>query len=471
MIINDLLDFSKIEAGKLSIENIDFALGAAIENVVSLFEEQAAARSIGFAIDFAPDLPPFVVGDPTRLRQVLVNLVGNAFKFTQRGAVSVCVERAGLGTSQGGRQVNLIRFTVSDSGIGIDPDAMLRLFQKFEQADASTTRRYGGTGLGLAICRQLVELMEGEIEVASTPGQGSTFTFTLPLADGVAPPLVPQVALAPHSHQLRVLCAEDFPTNQIIIRVMLEELGHRVDVVANGVLAVAACVHTRYDLILMDGRMPEMDGATATRLIRVGGWPDQPVRDQELMIVALTANASDEDRSRYLGVGMDDFLSKPVDEAALHGLLARAIERQLQRGFMLPRMPSSVPRNVARGQAELDALFGVAPKTGAMPLPSPPAQASRGGDLQRRIRVAFVADLEGRLLELDAALAAQDQDGAGRLLHGLKGSAAYLDETELHMLCTEMEEAADAGRWTQVALHLPRLRALLAQIAIPGKEM
>lgn len=473
VIINDLLDFSKIEAGKLSIENIDFALGAAIENVVSLFEEQAAARSIGFAIDFAPDLPPFVVGDPTRLRQVLVNLVGNAFKFTQRGGVSVCVERAGVAkvAGGGGRQVNLIRFTVSDSGIGIDADAMARLFQKFEQADASTTRRYGGTGLGLAICRQLVELMQGEIEVASTPGQGSIFTFTLPLADGVAPPLVPQVALAPHSHQLRVLCAEDFPTNQIIIRVMLEELGHRVDVVANGLLAVAACAHTRYDLILMDGRMPEMDGATATRLIRVGGWADQPVRDQELMIVALTANASEEDRSRYLGVGMDDFLSKPVDEAALHGLLARAIERQLQRGFMLPRMPSSVPRNVARGQAELDALFGVAPAVSAMAPSQQPMLASRSGELQRRIRAAFVADLEGRLRELDAAMAAQDSEGAGRLLHGLKGSAAYLDETELHMLCAELEEAADGGRWQQVALHLPHLRLLLSQIAALDKEM
>ena len=471
VIINDLLDFSKIEAGKLSIENIDFALGAAMENVVSLFEEQAAARSIGFAIDFAPDLPSFVVGDPTRLRQVLVNLVGNAFKFTQHGGVTVRVERAGvapLAARSGGRQVNMIRFIVSDSGIGIDAEAMARLFQKFEQADASTTRRYGGTGLGLAICRQLVDLMEGRIEVASTPGQGSVFTVTLPLADGVAPPLVPQVALAPHSHQLRVLCAEDFPTNQIIIRVMLEELGHKVDVVANGVLAVAACVHTRYDLVLMDGRMPEMDGATATRLIRLGGWPDQPVRDQELMIVALTANASDEDRSRYLGVGMDDFLSKPVDEVALHCLLARAIERQLQRGLILPRMPFIAPRAAPRGQAELDALFGLAPAAGALP---PPAQGGRGGELQRRIRTAFVADLEGRLQELDAAMAARDGEGAGRLLHGLKGSAAYLDETELHMLCTEMEEAADAGLWPQVALRLPRLHALLSKIAASGGKM
>ena len=148
-------------------------------------------------------------------------------------------------------------------------------------------------------------------------------------------------------------------------------------------------------------------------------------------------------------------------------MLARAIERQLQRGFMLPRMPSNVPRAVARGQAELDALFGIAP---AAPVAAP-SQSIRSGELQRRIRVAFVADLEGRLRELDAALAAQDSDNAGRLLHGLKGSAAYLDETQLHMLCTEMEEAADGGRWTQVALHLPQLRALLAQIAVSGKEM
>ena len=470
-IINDLLDFSKIEAGKLTVENIDFALGAAVENVVSLFEEQAAARSIGFAIELAPDLPTFVVGDPTRLRQVLVNLVGNAFKFTQRGSVRVRVERSSVApASVGGRQVNLIRFTVSDSGIGIDADAMERLFQKFEQADASTTRRYGGTGLGLAICRQLVELMHGEIAVASAPGQGSTFTFTLPLPDGVAPPLVPQVALAPHSHQLRVLCAEDFPTNQIIIRVLLEDLGHRVDVVANGALAVAACARTRYDLVLMDGRMPEMDGATATRLIRAGGLPDQPVRDQEVMIVALTANASEEDRSRYLGAGMDDFLSKPIDEAALHCLLERAIEHQLARGHMLPRLPFAPARMMARGQAELDALFGVAP-AGPLASAPPPRPGVRGDELQRRIRSAFAMDLAGRLAELDAALAARDSDSAGRLLHGLKGSAAYLDEAALHLLCTELEEAADGGHWARVALELPRLHAMLAEIAASATEM
>jgi signal transduction histidine kinase/ligand-binding sensor domain-containing protein/CheY-like chemotaxis protein len=463
-IINDLLDFSKIEAGKLTIENIDYALAAAVENVVSLFEEQAAAHSVGFSLEFGDGLPQFVVGDPTRLRQVLVNLVGNAFKFTQRGAVRMRVERVAPGQSQGGVDappgVNLIRFTVADSGIGIPADAISRLFQKFEQADSTTTRRYGGTGLGLAICRQLVELMGGEIRVASTPGVGSIFSFELPLANGVAPPLVPHVPREPHSHQLKVLCAEDFPTNQIIIRMMLEDLGHKVDIAANGLLAVKACSMTRYDLILMDGRMPEMDGASATRLIRSGGPQEAPVRDQELMIIALTANASEEDRSRYLASGMDDFLTKPIDEAALHFQLSRAIERQLQRGVALQRMEPR--RSTPSGAAELDAMFGVAP---AGPESARAAQHSGNGDLRARLRGAFLQDVPGRLAELERAMAQRDGDAAGRLLHGIKGSAGYLEEQELQALCGELELAADHGDWAQIEAGLPRLRQLLDQTA------
>ena len=455
-IINDLLDFSKIEAGKLSIENIDFSLSAAVENVVSLFEEQAAAHSVGFKLEFGDGLPQFVVGDPSRLRQVLVNLVGNAFKFTRRGEVRMRVERVphdGV--------LNRIRFTVADTGIGIEADAIPRLFQKFEQADASTTRRYGGTGLGLAICRQLVELMDGEISAVSLPGQGSTFVFEVPLANGVAPQLVPHVPREPHSHQLKVLCAEDFPTNQIIIRMMLEDLGHKVDIAANGALAVKACALARYDLILMDGRMPEMDGASATRMIRSGGTEAAPVRDQELMIIALTANASDEDRSRYLASGMDDFLTKPIDEDKLHFQLSRAIERQLQRGIQLPRMEPR--RDPALGTPELDDLFGVAP---AAQEPARLTQHSGGAsDLKSRMRAAFNQDAPQRLEELEGALARRDGDTASRLLHGMKGSAGYLEQQELQALCGELELEADHGRWAELADALPRLRRLLAQLA------
>ncbi|MES2298854.1 MAG: two-component regulator propeller domain-containing protein [Pseudomonadota bacterium] len=457
-LINDLLDFSKIEAGKLTIENIDFALGAAIENVVSLFEEQAAAHSVDFDIELQRDLPPFVVGDPTRLRQVLVNLVGNAFKFTNQGRVKVRVERAEPPGQGAGDGVNMIRFQVSDTGIGIAPHALERLFQKFEQADSTTTRRYGGTGLGLAICRQLVELMGGEIGVQSTEGVGSTFSFVLPLPDGVPPPVVPHVPREPHSHRLKVLCAEDFPTNQIIIRMMLEELGHQVEIADNGALAVAACATTRYDLILMDGRMPEMDGATATRLIRAGGPPEAPVRDQELMIIALTANASEEDRSRYLAAGMDDFLTKPIDEGALHFQLSRAIERQLQRGVALA--PMAAPATSAPSTSELDAMFGVV--TAAPPVSAAAHNAARRSiDLKARMRAAFAGDVPARRADLETAIAQQDHETAGRLLHGIKGSAAYLEETELHLLCGELEVAADDGRWQQIEEAMPRLRGLL----------
>jgi signal transduction histidine kinase/ligand-binding sensor domain-containing protein/CheY-like chemotaxis protein len=456
-IINDLLDFSKIEAGKLTIENIDFSLSSAVENVVSLFEEQAAAHSVGFSLEFGEGLPQFVVGDPTRLRQVLVNLVGNAFKFTQQGMVRMRVDRVPHDGAD-----NRIRFSVTDTGIGIEADAIPRLFQQFEQADASTTRRYGGTGLGLAICRQLVELMGGSINAVSTPGEGSSFLFELPLPNGVPPPVVPHVPREPHSHQLKVLCAEDFPTNQIIIRMMLEDLGHKVDIAANGALAVKACSLTRYDLILMDGRMPEMDGASATRLIRSGGPDSAPVRDQELMIIALTANVSEEDRSRYLASGMDDFLTKPIDEDKLHFQLSRAIERQLQRGFQLP--PMQPRRNPALGTPELDSMFGVAPvslETSRL------AQHSGGSsDLKTRLRSAFNQDAPLRLAELEQALAARDRDTASRLLHGMKGSAGYLQEQELQALCGDLELEADHGNWAQVESATPHLRRLLEQARI-----
>jgi len=457
-IINDLLDFSKIEAGKLTIENIDFALDESISHVGTLFEEQAGAHSVGFAVRLDPDLPRFVVGDPTRLRQILVNLVGNAFKFTESGSVTVRVERRAEDQhDRAGR--NMIRFSVEDTGIGIAPDALPRLFQKFEQADATTTRRYGGTGLGLAICRQLVELMGGTIGVASTPGVGSTFSFVLPLADGVQPHSVADQPRAPHTHRLRVLCAEDYPTNQIIVRMMLEELGHQVDVVENGLLAVMACARTRYDLILMDGRMPEMDGASATRLIRAGGPLEAPVLDQHLMIVALTANVSEEDRTRYLACGMDAFITKPIDDSQLHYHLTRAIERQLQRGIELAPMPEPAAR--APSTAELDAMFDVPGDAVAPAAPPPPIR--RASDLKDRLRGAFLADLPRRRIELDKALATGDRDTAGRVLHGMKGSAGYLGEDGLRALCAELEALADAGQLDAVRAGLPRLWDLLAR--------
>ena len=460
-IINDLLDFSKIEAGKLSIENIDFDLHAMIRNVASLFDEQAG-KNVAFHVAFDEALPRFVVGDPTRLRQVLVNLVGNAFKFTRAGNIDLEVELRDEDQVRG-EGWNMVRFTVRDTGIGIPADALPRLFQKFEQADTTTTRRYGGTGLGLAICRQLVALMGGSIGVNSAEGKGSTFSVLLPLADGVEPPHLEAVSRAPHSHRLRILCAEDFPTNQIIARTMVEEMGHRIDIADNGLHAVEACTRARYDLILMDGRMPEMDGATATRIIRAGGTPDARVLDQHLMIVALTANASGEDRARYLACGMDAFLTKPIDEDALHQQISRAIERQLARGIALPPMPRDPPAPPPL-TAALDAMFGVAPAAQvAATSGAVPADAGRQAeDLPARLRAAFTADLPRRRAELEQALADDDLETAARVLHGLRGSAAYLGESALGRLCAELEAAADAGQRARLLEGIARLEQQLA---------
>jgi CheY-like chemotaxis protein len=232
---------------------------------------------------------------------------------------------------------------------------------------------------------------------------------------------------------------------------MVEEMGHQIDVVENGALAVAACARTRFDIVLMDGRMPEIDGATATRLIRAGGTLDAPVLDQHLMIVALTANASDEDRDRYLACGMDGFLAKPIDEAELHYQLSRAIERQLQRGIELPPMQATGP-----SVAELDAMFGIAD---APPAPPPEDRATA---LHARMRAAFAADLPRRRAELRAALEGGDLEACARVLHGLRGSAAHLGATELVALCAGLEAAADRGLHAEILGALPALEAALA---------
>ncbi|CAN7279490.1 ATP-binding protein [Pseudoduganella sp. LjRoot289] len=335
-ILNDILDFSKIDAGKLSIEIINVDLRTLISEAIGILQGQADAKSLLLRSELALDLPRYVLGDPTRLRQILLNLLGNAIKFTDRGEVRL--EAAGRPGQSG---MTIINFSISDTGPGINGATLDRLFQKFEQADMSTTRRYGGTGLGLAICKELVELMGGEIGVASEPGVGSCFHFSLPLALGVPPEaeLAPAPREQRHAYRLRILCAEDVRTNQIIISTLLEAMGHEVVLVENGIESLEALSSSDYDLVLMDGRMPSMDGEQAARLIRRGGSEDYRVRDTCVPVIALTANASDHDRARYLAVGMDGFLSKPVDERMLYDQIEKTIAQLLSRGRNLPLMP------------------------------------------------------------------------------------------------------------------------------------
>ena len=305
-IINDILDFSKVEAGKLEFDAIDFDLRDALEGSLDLFKERAAAKGLALKLTIEPDVPTALVGDPGRLRQVVLNLVGNALKFTARGSVTVAVT---VDKSSADRA--MVHVAVRDTGIGIPAAAQGHLFEAFRQADGSTSRKYGGTGLGLAISRRLVELMGGTIGLDSVEGEGSTFWFTVDLARQRNPMKAAAVrtapVTAPRRLQGRVLVVEDNAVNQRVALLQLKKLGLTADAVANGREAIDALDRAPYDLVLMDCQMPVMDGFEATRAIRAGA-----TAYQHIPIVAMTANALKGDREECLAAGMNDYVSKPI---------------------------------------------------------------------------------------------------------------------------------------------------------------
>ncbi len=308
-IINDILDYSKIEAGKLELEAIPLSLAGLVDGAVSIIRAEAEAKGLALHATLAPELPDWVRGDPVRLRQILLNLLTNAIKFTEAGSVRIRVE-----TDTGA----LLRFAVADTGIGIPEDRQAQLFQDFYQVDRSTTRRYGGTGLGLAIAKRLAVAMGGAIGVESRVGQGSLFWFTadLPMVEtetATAPP-----ADRPPIQPRRILVAEDVSANQMIVRGLLEIDGHDVTIAGNGAEAVAAARAGGFDLVLMDMQMPVMDGIDAALAIR---RLDSAVAD--IPIVAVTANAMAEDIDRCRAVGMNDHLAKPIELEALRRAVAR----------------------------------------------------------------------------------------------------------------------------------------------------
>jgi signal transduction histidine kinase/ActR/RegA family two-component response regulator len=316
-IINDVLDLSTIESGQLTLDKAPFAFGSVLSQAVKVVSPAASAKGLRLDVDADPSIPAHVVGDGLRLGQVLVNLLSNAVKFTDAGRVTLATRRVPATATTPA----VIRIEVRDSGIGIEPERLSRLFQPFEQGDASMSRRFGGTGLGLAISKRLVELMDGRLWGESRPGVGSTFGLELPLRAAETPsaPARPaQAVVAPEkpSGTLRLLIAEDNPVNQRVASRMLQRLGYQADVVENGQLAVDAVERQAYDVIFMDVQMPELDGLEATRRIkaRPGGTP---------WIIALTAHALEDDRKQCLAAGMNDFLSKPVQLKELTAALER----------------------------------------------------------------------------------------------------------------------------------------------------
>ena len=509
VIVNDLLDVSKIEAGKLEIEHIDFALRPMLEDGMQMLQERAQLKSLGFNLEIDPELPAFALGDPTRLRQVLINLAGNSLKFTESGSVTIHVsnlpqppEALAIGPHA---QQPWVHFAITDTGIGMSEEARGRMFRKFEQADTSTTRKFGGTGLGLAISKQLIELMGGQIGVTSELGVGSTFYFDVPLPVGQKPVEEASYAVAPHAYQLNILVAEDAYTNQIIIKALLDEMGHETHMVENGRQAIEALLHppqgdaasgpaSGFDLILMDGRMPVMDGLEAARTIRSGQWGAQTIAHKDIPIIALTANASEQDRANFLAAGMDEFLTKPIDEIALHKVLQGVIDQRLAQNLPLrARVAPPDEQGLAEQMdalAALDALSGLDALLG-LEGDNPPAaikkeaahanstgagavfdvksakadKADKAAALRERMLSVFTEQAPLQIQEIEDAVGKGDWNTAAIVVHGIKGSVAYIwPDSKTYHLSDALELLADARQTDEFKAGFENLKTELEQV-------
>jgi PAS domain S-box-containing protein len=419
--VNEMLDLSRIEAGRLELEAIPFDLARPVTEVLDLLGPAAAEKGIRLSASIEPLLPARVVGDPQRLRQVLLNLADNAVKFTSSGGVGIRVERS----EEDGR----IRFAVADTGIGIPPEVQRGLFRRFAQGGTDTARRFGGSGLGLMICKRLVALMGGRIGLSSTPGKGSVFTFDIalaPVSDSGRPPgtLLPAPAAAvPRAisgARGRILLAEDGEANQLVAAAILRKAGYAVDLARDGEEAVGAARTAAYDLILMDVRMPRMDGFAATAAIR--GLPGQAGR---VPIIAMTAAALAGDREKCLAAGMDGHLPKPMDRAMLLGAVAELLDARPRRlRAVAPALePHAAPALL--DHTTLDEL----------------RSAVGPGRLPRLIGV-FAEETRARLARLAAT---QDLAAIEEEAHGLKSAAGTFGAAALREAAAALEAACVAG--------------------------
>ena len=461
-LINDILDLSKIEAGRFEFTPVDFTLERFLSEFTAPLHIQAKTKGVGFECQHTSDLPRNIRADANRLRQILLNLTGNALKFTSAGEVKLNVSVRPEGTLDGNKGT-LLHFAVSDTGPGIPAAQVGRLFKKFSQVDGTSTRVFGGTGLGLAISKELVVLMGGKIGFESTPGQGSTFWFAIPLQ--TASPEFKDTPVSPATQtssdltlpaNTRILLVEDNPTNQLVAAGILNKFGVNPDIADNGQLALDALHATNYDLVLMDIQMPVMDGLTATRKIRAPssglGWPDLP-------IIGMTAHALAGDRELGIAAGLSDYLTKPIDPR----ILFETLRRWLKIVPITPVSTTPVPKiNVPTAPVAIAAAKPtVAPPpvaTDATPPACPPINMA---DLSNRlmgdmmivnhILKSFGSNLENQLNSIRRAVEAQDMGAISRAAHALKGAAANLSAEPLRAACHVLETAAKAKELTSAA--------------------
>ena len=427
-LIDDILDFSKIEAGKLRLQEVDFQLRNTVKSVLELLAPRARDKNLQLQIEVGEGLPGRFRGDPARLRQVLLNLVGNAVKFTEIGRVRVRLEKA-----KAEKDRLWVKFSVADTGVGISEEEQRQLFSAFTQADSSSAREYGGTGLGLAISKSIVELMGGQIGVRSKPGVGSVFSFTLPFA----PPRLAATKETRNQNQdvnsrqrgtLSILVAEDNPINQMVTLRQLRALGFRAEAVANGVDVLAAMNSKRFDLILMDCQMPRLDGYETTRRIRQRerGGARTPV-------IAVTAHAMKGDRERCLAAGMDDYISKPFREQDLAALL--------DRWLLDPDRDGERPKP-SSGQEQKEPLSEVLDPKILQGLEK--LGDSSGENVLNRVSAMFLEEVPRRLKAIRAAASSGDLSAIEHAAHSLKGSAGILGASSFLKRSHELELAARA---------------------------
>ena len=442
-IINDILDFSKIEAGNMDLELIECSLEEILGNVGSLLRPKVTEKGLDFQILYRTALPATIRTDPTRLEQCLINLAGNAIKFTERGHVHIIVSLQGTDANP------LIRFDVEDTGIGIPSDKQQAIFQLFTQADGSTTRKFGGTGLGLTITKQLVELMGGDVSVKSEPGAGSVFTLMISAGVDVnAQPKLGKEHMKDYTEQAKpitnetysgkVLIVEDAPANQMLIKTLLQKVGFAPVLVENGKLAVEAATSESFDLILMDMQMPVMNGYEVTKALRHKGITAP--------IVALTAHTIKGDEEKCLAAGCDDYLSKPIGRDKLHKVLAKYLSNN--SGDSAQNSQKEDDSSQQDNSTENDttdenkaAVFD-------------PAQALRflDGDVEmlreivREYLEATVTDIQ----ELREIVSQTNAESAGRQAHKIKGAAANIGAEALRATALELEQSAQAGNWEKM---------------------
>jgi PAS domain S-box-containing protein len=433
MLLDEVLDLSRIESGKMELEQIPFSLRSALGETKKIMTVRARQKGLELICDLPDIVPDALVGDALRLRQILVNLVGNAIKFTQRGHVAVRVRLA----KQTAEDV-LLEFAVEDTGIGIAPENQQRIFAPFVQAETSTTRHHGGTGLGLAISASFVQAMGGRIWVDSQPGRGSTFFFTVrlpcqltPIADHPALAVSETVDLdRPASRPLRVLLAEDTTANQKLVTYILDKRGHTTEIAGDGQQAVELVCQRPYDVVLMDVQMPVMDGFQATAAIRALAEPQA-----QLPIVAMTAHAMRGDQQRCLAAGMNAYLPKPINSRELIELVER-MANDVGR-------PTAVANPAAEPSPSMTS--SLADRPSVFDLEAAIAQCFGKREVFEELVEYYFEDAPKRLAEIQAGLEAREAGEVARAAHALRGTLAYLRAEHAAALTRRIEQCGQAG--------------------------